>query len=47
MTSIRMGIGVVAVVPASLGTYQIARIGHSGAKATWENPTIDGDHEDD
>jgi hypothetical protein len=33
--SLRTGVGVVAVVLVSLGTLQIARIGHSGAKATW------------
>jgi hypothetical protein len=32
---LRTGVGVVAVVLVSLGTLQIARIGHSGAKATW------------
>ncbi len=32
---LRIGVGVVAVVLVSLGTLQIARIGHSGAKATW------------
>jgi hypothetical protein len=34
---LRTGVGVVAVVLVSLGTLQIARIGHSGAKATWED----------
>jgi hypothetical protein len=34
---LRTGVGVVAVVLVSLGTVQIARIGHSGAKATWED----------
>jgi purine-cytosine permease-like protein len=34
---LRIGVGVVAVVLVSLGTLQIARIGHSGAKATWED----------
>jgi hypothetical protein len=37
MLYLRTGVGVVAVVLVSLGTVQIARIGHSGAKATWEN----------
>jgi uncharacterized membrane protein len=34
---LRTGVGVVAVVLVSLGTLQIARIGHSGAKATWDD----------
>lgn len=35
MLYLRTGVGIVAVVLVSLGTLQIARIGHSGAKATW------------
>ncbi len=43
---LRIGVGVVAVVLVSLGTLQIARIGHSGAKATWDevgSSTVDDD----
>ncbi len=43
---LRTGVGVVAVVLVSLGTLQIARIGHSGAKATWDDvggSTVDRD----
>ena len=36
MVQIRVGVGAVAVVLALVGTVQIARIGHSGAKATWD-----------
>ena len=46
MTGLSIGVGVVAVVLASLGTFQIAKIGHSGAKATWENVEVDGDDDD-
>jgi len=37
MLLIRIGIGVVAVVLVTLGTLQIFRIGHSGAKAVWND----------
>ncbi len=47
MTGLGVGVGVVAVVLASLGTFQIARIGHSGAKATWDTVQVDGADEDD
>jgi uncharacterized membrane protein len=43
---LRTGVGVFAVVLVSLGTLQIARIGHSGAKATWDDvggSTVDSD----
>jgi uncharacterized membrane protein len=46
---LRTGVGVIAVVLVSLGTLQIARIGHSGAKATWDNvgaSTVDGEDDD-
>jgi uncharacterized membrane protein len=46
MVYLRTGVGVVAVVLVSLGTLQIARIGHSGAKATWDDvgsSTVDDD----
>lgn len=42
MTALSIGVGVVAVVLASFGSFQIARIGHSGAKATWETVEIGG-----
>jgi uncharacterized membrane protein len=46
MAGLSIGVGVVAVVLASLGTFQIAKIGHSGAKATWETVEVDGDDDD-
>jgi uncharacterized membrane protein len=45
--SLRAGVGVVAVVLVSLGTVQIARIGHSGATATWGNVGGTGTDSDD
>ena len=39
-------VGVVALVLATGGAIQVARIGHSGAKAVW-NATTDGDDNDD
>jgi hypothetical protein len=44
---LRTGVGVVAVVLVSLGTLQIARIGHSGAKATWDDVGGSGVDTDD
>ena len=40
---IRVGVGAVAVVLALVGTVQIARIGHSGAKATWDEVQVGSD----
>ena len=37
---LRVGVGAVAVVLALVGTVQIARIGHSGAKATWDEVQV-------
>ena len=35
--ALTMGVGVVAVLFALGGTVRIVQIGHSGAKATWED----------
>lgn len=37
--------GVIAVVLALFGTIRVIQIGHSGAKATWENTTIVGERD--
>jgi hypothetical protein len=39
-------VGIIALVLASGGAAQIARIGHSGAKAAW-SATTGGDNDDD
>lgn len=44
---LRVAIGVVAVTLAVAGTVQIARIGHSGAKAVWNDTAPGGQETDD
>jgi drug/metabolite transporter (DMT)-like permease len=41
-----MIMGVLAVLLALLGTIRIIQIGHSGAKATWENTNVVSERED-
>lgn len=50
-----IGMSVLAIGASALGTYKVIEVGHSGAKATWEDVGEDGeggeagteDHEDE
>ncbi len=43
--ALSVAVGVVAVLVSVLGTVRIVQIGHSGAKATWEDTKIEGSDE--